>query len=104
MQSCPRIPILFLSIGGFTAKNYDGYTGRNPKSGKSVTVKPNILPFFKVGKELGERVDGWVAKMLPQKMIAKMHFTLTCKRSCAGKPARVPDSGVAVYLFSQGGT
>jgi len=39
-------------------KNYKGYTGRNPKTGEKVKIKPKKLPFFKVGKELKERVDG----------------------------------------------
>ena len=41
----------------FFVKEYDGYTGRNPKTGKKVKIKPKKLPFFKVGKELKERVD-----------------------------------------------
>ena len=32
-------------------------TGRNPKTGEQARVKPKKLPFFKVGKELQERVD-----------------------------------------------
>jgi integration host factor subunit beta len=49
-----------VEIRGFCAlnvKNYKSYTGRNPKSGKHVTVKPKSLPFFKVGAELRKRVD-----------------------------------------------
>jgi len=42
----------------FFVKKYGGYTGRNPKSGEFVKVAPKKLPFFKVGKELKERVDG----------------------------------------------
>jgi len=38
-------------------KKYEGYTGRNPKTGKLTEVKPKRLPFFKCGKELKERVD-----------------------------------------------
>jgi integration host factor subunit beta len=38
-------------------KEYDGYTGRNPKTGEKVKIKPKKLPFFKPGKELKERVD-----------------------------------------------
>jgi len=45
-------------FGSFTVKNYGGYTGRNPMSGKNIPVKPKRMPFFKVGKELKERVDG----------------------------------------------
>jgi integration host factor subunit beta len=39
-------------------KKYGGYTGRNPKTGEFVKVAPKKLPFFKVGKELKDRVDG----------------------------------------------
>ena len=42
----------------FYVKKYGGYTGRNPKTGERVKVTPKKLPFFKVGKELKERVDG----------------------------------------------
>ena len=41
----------------FYVKNYKSYTGRNPKTGEKVTIKPKKLPFFKSGKELKERVD-----------------------------------------------
>ena len=42
----------------FFVKKYKGYTGRNPKTGENVKIKPKKLPFFKVGKELKDRVDG----------------------------------------------
>jgi integration host factor subunit beta len=42
----------------FYVKKYKGYTGRNPKTGEKVIIKPKKLPFFKCGKELKERVDG----------------------------------------------
>ena len=41
----------------FYVKEYDSYSGRNPKTGESVHVAPKKLPFFKCGKELKERVD-----------------------------------------------
>jgi integration host factor subunit beta len=41
----------------FFVKEYDGYTGRNPKTGERVKIKPKRLPFFKAGKELKKRVD-----------------------------------------------
>ena len=44
-------------FGSFKVKHYDGYTGRNPKTGERTKVKPKKLPFFKCGKELKERVD-----------------------------------------------
>lgn len=41
----------------FFIKEYKSYTGRNPKTGDRVVIKPKRLPFFKSGKELRERVD-----------------------------------------------
>ena len=41
----------------FYVKNYEGYTGRNPKTGEKVEVAPKKLPFFKCGKDLKDRVD-----------------------------------------------
>ncbi|WP_155323405.1 HU family DNA-binding protein [Desulfosarcina ovata] len=38
-------------------KEYGAYTGRNPKTGERVKIKPKKLPFFKAGKNLKERVD-----------------------------------------------
>jgi integration host factor subunit beta len=45
-------------LGSFVVRDYQAYTGRNPKTGKNIKVAPKKLPFFKVGKELKERVDG----------------------------------------------
>ena len=44
-------------LGSFKVKYYEGYKGRNPKTGEIIDVAPKRLPFFKVGKELKERVD-----------------------------------------------
>jgi integration host factor subunit beta len=41
----------------FYVKKYKAYAGRNPKTGEKVKVKPKKLPFFKIGKELKERVN-----------------------------------------------
>lgn len=41
----------------FYVKEYDSYTGRNPKTGEVLTVKSKKLPFFKPGLELKDRVD-----------------------------------------------
>lgn len=56
MKSGDRIEIR--GFGSFVVKNYEAYSGRNPRTGASIQVKPKRLPFFKVGKELKERVDG----------------------------------------------
>ena len=44
-------------FGSFTVKKYKSYVGRNPKNGIRIKVPPKKLPFFKVGKELKDRVD-----------------------------------------------
>jgi integration host factor subunit beta len=38
-------------------KEYGSYQGRNPKTGDKIQVPPKKLPFFKVGKELREKVN-----------------------------------------------
>ena len=45
-------------FGSFAPREYEGYVGRNPKTGGSVEVASKRLPFFRVGKELREIVDG----------------------------------------------
>lgn len=44
-------------FGSFVVKKYETYFGRNPKTGQKIKVPPKKLPFFKVGKELKERVN-----------------------------------------------
>lgn len=44
-------------FGSFEIRHYKGYQGRNPRTGEAVEVEPKRLPFFKVGKELRERVN-----------------------------------------------
>jgi integration host factor subunit beta len=56
MLSGDRIEIR--GFGSFVVNDYKAYTGRNPKTGDSIAVKPKKLPFFKVGKELKERIAG----------------------------------------------
>lgn len=45
-------------FGSFVVRSYGAYTGRNPKTGQNIKVLPKKLPFFKVGKDLREMVDG----------------------------------------------
>ncbi|MFA5517504.1 MAG: HU family DNA-binding protein [Desulfuromonadales bacterium] len=44
-------------FGSFIVKEYKAYMGRNPKTGEIIQVYPKRLPFFKVGKELRDRVN-----------------------------------------------
>lgn len=45
-------------FGSFTVRPYKPYSGRNPRTGQPVPVAAKRLPFFKVGKELKELVNG----------------------------------------------
>ncbi|MFW7266417.1 integration host factor subunit beta [Gluconacetobacter sp. Hr-1-5] len=47
-------------FGAFTVKKRDARTGRNPRTGEMVAVDEKVVPFFKAGKELRERVNGGV--------------------------------------------
>ena len=44
-------------FGSLVMREYGSYTARNPKTGKEVEVKPKRLPYFKVGKELRDKVN-----------------------------------------------
>jgi integration host factor subunit beta len=45
-------------FGSFVVKQRRARDGRNPKTGRAVSVAAKRIPFFKVGKELKQRVDG----------------------------------------------
>lgn len=44
-------------FGAFTVKKRDARAGRNPRTGDTVAVDEKVVPFFKAGKELRERVN-----------------------------------------------
>lgn len=44
-------------LGSFSVRTYKPYQGRNPRTGVAIEVRPKRLPYFKVGKELKERID-----------------------------------------------
>jgi integration host factor beta subunit len=48
-------------FGSFVVKHRQAREGRNPKTGRIVSVPAKRVPFFKVGKELKLRVDGKLA-------------------------------------------
>lgn len=51
-------------FGSFSVRPYKPYSGRNPRTGRPVPVPAKRLPFFKVGKELRELVNGGTHKPL----------------------------------------
>lgn len=44
-------------FGAFTTRSRQGRTGRNPRTGTSVTVPPKRVPHFKPGKEMRVRLN-----------------------------------------------
>ncbi len=44
-------------FGAFSIKNRESRTGRNPRTGESVKVSRKSVPFFKVGKDLKQRLN-----------------------------------------------
>jgi integration host factor subunit beta len=44
-------------FGAFSVKQRDARTGRNPRTGESVSVVDKVIPFFKTGKQLRERLN-----------------------------------------------
>ena len=47
-------------FGSFRIRHRRAKTGRNPKTGETVSVPLKKVPFFKAGKEMREMVDGKV--------------------------------------------
>ncbi|MDR3440352.1 integration host factor subunit beta [Telmatospirillum sp.] len=44
-------------FGAFSVKRRDARQGRNPRTGASVDVSEKVVPFFKTGKLLRERLN-----------------------------------------------
>ena len=55
---CKGDNIEIRGLGAFHVKDYQGYNGRNPKTGEVIPVKPKRGILFRTGKELRERVNG----------------------------------------------
>lgn len=56
MKKTRRVEIR--GFGSFVMRDYRPYIGRNPKSGEKIEVNAKILPFFKSGKDMRDRVNG----------------------------------------------
>lgn len=52
-------------LGAFHVKHYEGYQGRNPKTGEVIPVKPKRGLLFRTGKELRDRVNRGVEGSRP---------------------------------------
>ena len=50
-------------FGAFSIKKRDARTGRNPRTGESVSISEKVVPVFKTGKEMRQRLN------VPQKVL-----------------------------------
>jgi integration host factor subunit beta len=44
-------------FGAFSIKQREARVGRNPRTGDTVAVERKVIPFFKTGKELRDRLN-----------------------------------------------
>jgi integration host factor subunit beta len=44
-------------FGSFKVREYGGRKGNHPRTGTAIEIAPKRRPFFKVGKELKERIN-----------------------------------------------
>src|SRR6185436_5584295 len=55
-------------FGAFSVKQRDAHKNRNPRTGETVAVEQKVVPFFKTGKELRDRLNAAAgAKVEPPK-------------------------------------
>ncbi|MGI9450240.1 MAG: integration host factor subunit beta [Geminicoccaceae bacterium] len=45
-------------FGAFSVREREARVGRNPRTGDEVKVPDKVVPYFKTGKELRERLNG----------------------------------------------
>lgn len=45
-------------FGAFSIKKREARQGRNPRTGETVSVDMKVVPFFKTGKQLRDRLNG----------------------------------------------
>ena len=44
-------------FGAFSVKQRSARTGRNPRTGEAVQVSEKLIPYFKAGKQLREKLN-----------------------------------------------
>ena len=81
-------------FGAFTVKHRAPRTGRNPRTGTTVSVGEKFVPFFKTGKELRERLNNKPMSSVKPGRKGK-------KASAANPPLRTVDHRAAAELASR---
>jgi len=97
---CQGERIEIRGLGSFELRAYGAYSGRNPRTGEKVDVKPKRLPFFKVGKEMKERINNHRAPApghrpaAPAATGANARAALEGSDSSPATPAGLADAGL----------
>ena len=55
-------------FGAFSVKKRDARTGRNPRTGATVSVEEKVIPVFKTGKEMRVRLNALGGAQKPVKV------------------------------------
>jgi integration host factor subunit beta len=53
-------------FGAFSVKKREARTGRNPRTGETVSVSEKVIPVFKTGKEMRMRLNEAKPKLAPK--------------------------------------
>src|SRR3712207_9282442 len=51
-------------FGAFSVKKRDARTGRNPRTGESVSIIEQVVPVLKTGKEMRQRLNAHAPRVL----------------------------------------
>ncbi len=54
---CDQRRVEIRGFGTFQVRQYESYQGRNPRTRVSIEVRPKVLPVFKAGKDMRERLN-----------------------------------------------
>jgi len=74
-------------FGAFSVKQRDARKGRNPRTGETVAVEEKVVPFFKTGKELRDRLNNRAEPAKPAEPAAPAAMP------GAAMPGKEPGSG-----------
>jgi integration host factor subunit beta len=84
-------------LGAFHVKSYQGYQGRNPKTGQVIPVRPKRGLLFRTGKELRDRVNRPPAQEATNVLVGTLPNPLSASPQAASEPlvAASPLAGLA---------
>ena len=94
---CEGENIEIRGLGAFHVKHYNGYQGRNPKTGQVIPVKPKRGILFRTGKELRDRVNRAIASPAETRAAAAAEPAAAspAPAPAAAPPNKDPGSGTA---------